>query len=119
MDNRAADDVRISKIRAADGDGLAFEIDILVIDAGTHQNHVAVFAVINRLLDGGVTSGGLPFLVMEYVEGRSLTQYCDAERLPLPRRLAIFQTICSAVFFAHQRLIVQNPDLCRPWDGGG
>ena len=63
---------------------------------------------IARLLDGGVTPDGLPFLVMEYVDGRPLTDYCESAGLSIRQRLELFQKICSAVAFAHQHLIVHR-----------
>ena len=63
---------------------------------------------IARLLDGGTSEDGSPYLVMEYVEGRTITQYCDAHRLTVEERLRLFQKICSAVYFAHQNLIVHR-----------
>ena len=63
---------------------------------------------IARLLDGGMTEEGLPYLVMEYVAGTPLTQYCDAHRLPIAERLQLFQTVCQAVQFAHRNLIVHR-----------
>jgi serine/threonine-protein kinase len=61
---------------------------------------------IARLLDGGATPGGQPFLVMEYVEGAPIDRYCDEHRLGLRERLELFRAVCAAVQFAHQRLIV-------------
>ncbi len=61
---------------------------------------------IARLYDGGTTAEGLPYFVMEYVDGRNLLEYCDAHRLPIPERLSLFRRVCSAVQFAHQRLVV-------------
>ncbi len=63
---------------------------------------------IARLLDGGTTAGGQPYLVMEYVEGVPLTEYCARERLGTRERLKLFRTICSAVHAAHRRLIVHR-----------
>ncbi|MET0226321.1 MAG: serine/threonine-protein kinase, partial [Dokdonella sp.] len=61
---------------------------------------------IARLLDGGATPGGQPYLVMEYVEGEPIDAYCRRRGLGLPARLVLFQQVCRAVQFAHQRLIV-------------
>lgn len=63
---------------------------------------------IARLYDGGVTSGGRPFMVMEYVEGRPITEFCTATRASLERRLALFMEVCEAVAFAHRNLIVHR-----------
>lgn len=61
---------------------------------------------IARLLDGGATEQGLPYLVMEYIEGLPIDQYCDTHRLTIAERLRLFRTVCSAVHYAHQNLIV-------------
>jgi serine/threonine-protein kinase len=63
---------------------------------------------IARLLDGGATDEGLPYLVMEHIEGRPLHDYCDSRRLPINDRLRIFQQVCSAVAHAHRNLIVHR-----------
>ncbi len=61
-----------------------------------------------RLLDGGATADGRPFLVMEYVDGDTITAWCDAQQLSTRARLALFEQICSAVAYAHQRLVVHR-----------
>jgi serine/threonine-protein kinase len=61
---------------------------------------------IARLLDGGATPGGQPFLVMEYVEGVPIDAYCRDRGLDLVARLRLFQQVCQAVQFAHRRLVV-------------
>jgi serine/threonine-protein kinase len=63
---------------------------------------------IARLLDGGTTADGLPFLVMEYVAGVPVEEHCDAEGLDLAARLELFCTICDAVEHAHRNLIVHR-----------
>ena len=63
---------------------------------------------IARLLDAGTTDDGLPYLVMEYIEGLPVDKYCDRENLNLNERLQIFRTICDAVAFAHRNLIVHR-----------
>jgi serine/threonine protein kinase len=63
---------------------------------------------IARLLDGGAGPDGEPFLALEYVEGSDLRQHCDARRLDLRARLALFVTICEAVAHAHARLVVHR-----------
>jgi len=60
------------------------------------------------LLDGGVTPDGRPFLVMEYVEGEPITTWCDARRLPIDARLALFRQVCDAVQYAHKNLVVHG-----------
>jgi predicted Ser/Thr protein kinase len=63
---------------------------------------------IARLLDAGYTEAGAPFLVMEYVEGLPITQWCNQHKLNLSSRLRLFQKLCDAVQFAHQNLVVHR-----------
>lgn len=63
---------------------------------------------IARLIDGGTTESGLPFLVMEYVEGDSITDYARRHRLDLRARLDLFRQVCAAVAYAHRHLIVHR-----------
>ncbi|MFN7932457.1 MAG: serine/threonine-protein kinase [Bryobacteraceae bacterium] len=65
-------------------------------------------AHIARLLDGGASESGQPYVVMEYVEGKPLLEYCREKQLGLRARLALFQQICGAVQYAHQNLIVHR-----------
>jgi serine/threonine protein kinase len=59
-----------------------------------------------RLIDGGATEDGLPYLVVDYVEGVPIDQYCDEHKLSVAARLRLFNEVCSAVQYAHQSLIV-------------
>lgn len=63
---------------------------------------------IARLLDGGVSQDGEPFLAMEYVEGLRIDDYCDDRRLSVDERLRLFLIVCQAVAYAHQHLIVHR-----------
>jgi serine/threonine-protein kinase len=63
---------------------------------------------IARLLDGGATDDGLPYLVMEYVDGAPIDAWCDARRLPIPARLDLFRQVCAAVAHAHRNLVVHR-----------
>jgi eukaryotic-like serine/threonine-protein kinase len=63
---------------------------------------------ITRLLDGGVSPAGDPYLVMEYVEGERLDRYCDAGKLSVESRLRLFLQVCDAVDYAHRTLIVHR-----------
>jgi eukaryotic-like serine/threonine-protein kinase len=63
---------------------------------------------IARLLDGGTTAEGRPFLVMEYVEGQPLGLWCDTRKLSTRERLEIFLEVCAAVQYAHQHLVVHR-----------
>jgi serine/threonine protein kinase/tetratricopeptide (TPR) repeat protein len=60
------------------------------------------------LLDGGTTEDGLPFFVMELVEGQPIDQYCAAHKLDVRERLKLFRSVCDAVQYAHQNLIVHR-----------
>ena len=63
---------------------------------------------IARLLDGGVTPGGSPYLVMEYVDGQLWDRYCADRKLPVEARIRLFLQVCDAVEFAHQNMIVHG-----------
>ncbi len=63
---------------------------------------------IARLIDGGTTDEGLPYLVMEHVDGEPITTYCDRRLLKLPERLELFGTVCDAVQHAHRNLVVHR-----------
>ncbi len=63
---------------------------------------------IARLLDGGVSEDGRPFLAMEYIEGDTLTKYADDQNLSLRARIELFLKVCSAVAYAHRNLIVHR-----------
>jgi eukaryotic-like serine/threonine-protein kinase len=61
-----------------------------------------------RLLDGGTTEDGMPYLVMDYVEGQPIDRYAKEHSLSIAERLALFRTLCAAVHFAHQNLVVHR-----------
>jgi serine/threonine-protein kinase len=63
---------------------------------------------IARLIDGGVTEEGMPYLAMELVDGETITRYCQQRRADLRARLNLFLTVCRAVDAAHQALIVHR-----------
>jgi serine/threonine-protein kinase len=63
---------------------------------------------IARLLDGGATPEGTPYLVMEYVDGRRIDEYCRGQQLGLRQRLELFQQVCAATQYAHQQLIIHR-----------
>jgi serine/threonine protein kinase len=63
---------------------------------------------IARLLEGGSTDDGQPYFVMEYIQGQPLDQYCDDRKLSVTERLELFRTVCSAVHYAHQKLVVHR-----------
>jgi eukaryotic-like serine/threonine-protein kinase len=63
---------------------------------------------IARLYDGGTTNDGVPYFVMELIEGKPIVAYCDHHLLSTTERLRLFLQVCSAVQYAHQRLIVHR-----------
>ncbi|HEY6119337.1 MAG TPA: serine/threonine-protein kinase, partial [Pyrinomonadaceae bacterium] len=60
------------------------------------------------LLDGGTSDDGLPYFVMEFIEGQPLYKYADANRLSITERLKLFAQICDAVHYAHQKQVVHR-----------
>jgi eukaryotic-like serine/threonine-protein kinase len=70
--------------------------------ASLHHPHIA------RLLDGGTTEDGLPFLAMEHVPGEPLTEFCDRRQLTVDERLKLFVTVAHAVQYAHRNLVVHR-----------
>ncbi|MET0988207.1 MAG: serine/threonine-protein kinase [Steroidobacteraceae bacterium] len=63
---------------------------------------------IARLLDGGRASDGRPYIVMEFIEGESIDVYCDRHKLSIEARLELIRTVCLAVQYAHQNLVVHR-----------
>jgi serine/threonine protein kinase len=61
-----------------------------------------------KLLDGGSTLEGLPFLVMDYVQGCPVDDYCDQHKLCVDDRLHLFTKVCEAVHYAHQKGVVHR-----------
>lgn len=76
---------------------------------------------IAHLIDAGAASDGRPYLVMEYVEGRPITEWCKARQVPLARVLELMCEVCEAVHAAHRRLVVHRdlkPSNVLVTDGG-
>ena len=63
---------------------------------------------IARLLEGGTTSDGLPYFVMEYVDGLPIDEYCDDKRFSTTQRLELFRGVCAALQYAHQNLTIHR-----------
>jgi serine/threonine-protein kinase len=63
---------------------------------------------ITRVLDGGTTDDGLPYVVMEYIDGEPIDQYCARHGSGMVERLHLFQSVCAAVQYAHQRLVIHR-----------
>ncbi|MGE0103363.1 MAG: protein kinase [Blastocatellales bacterium] len=78
-----------------------FNIERRVLAALDHPN-------IARLLDGGVTEDGWSYVVMEFIDGLPITEYCNRHKLSIAERLRLFQSVCDAVQYAHQNLIVHR-----------
>jgi non-specific serine/threonine protein kinase/serine/threonine-protein kinase len=78
-----------------------FRAERRLLAALAHPN-IALF------LDGGATEDGTPYLVMEFVEGRPIDDYCDANALGLEARLDLFRVLCGAVQYVHQHLMVHG-----------
>ncbi len=70
--------------------------------ATLENDHIA------RLYDGGTTDDGIPFLVIELVDGSPIDSYCESRRLTIDERLALFVRVCDAVQYAHQHLVVHR-----------
>jgi tetratricopeptide (TPR) repeat protein len=63
---------------------------------------------IAQVFDAGTTTGGLPYFVMELVEGAPITHYCDSKRLTLKERIDLFIPVCQAIQHAHQKGIIHR-----------
>jgi eukaryotic-like serine/threonine-protein kinase len=63
---------------------------------------------IARLLDGGATEDGLPYFVMEYIEGLPIDEYCNRHALSIAERLKLFREVCGAVSYAHRHLVIHR-----------
>jgi len=63
---------------------------------------------IARLLDGGTTDDGIPYLVMELVDGMPIDRYCESHQLTTAQRLELFRHVCAAVHYAHQHLVIHR-----------
>jgi tetratricopeptide (TPR) repeat protein len=63
---------------------------------------------IAAILDGGSTADGLPYIVMEHIEGEPITEYCRKRGLSVRERLKLFRSVCQAVHCAHQKLVIHR-----------
>src|SRR5499427_7900617 len=63
---------------------------------------------IAKVFDAGTTPAGQPYLVMEYVDGQPITEYCDAKKLTIRERLQLFIRVCEGVQHAHQKAIIHR-----------
>jgi tetratricopeptide (TPR) repeat protein/tRNA A-37 threonylcarbamoyl transferase component Bud32 len=65
-------------------------------------------ANIGRLLDAGIGPSGALYLVLEFIDGRPIDEWCDSRRLPLQQRLRLFLQVCDAVAYAHAHMVVHR-----------
>ncbi|MET0552815.1 MAG: serine/threonine-protein kinase [Vicinamibacteria bacterium] len=63
---------------------------------------------IATVLDGGTTAEGEPYLVMEYIDGKPITEFCAGQGMGTAARVALFRTVCDAVQYAHQNLVIHR-----------
>lgn len=80
---------------------IRFRVERQILASLSHPN-------IAKLIDGGSTDENLPYLVLEYVDGLPIDQYCDEHQLRIPERLRLFMKVCKAVDFAHRNLVVHR-----------
>lgn len=78
-----------------------FRVERQVLAALQHPN-------IAMLIDGGTADDGRPYIVMEYIKGEPLMEYCQNRELAIADRLALFASVCSAVHHAHQMLVIHR-----------
>jgi len=78
-----------------------FRLERQVLAGLTHPNIAA-------LIDGGSTPDGLPYLVMEYVDGIRIDRYCEQHKSTITERLNLFRDVCAAVQYAHGNLVVHR-----------
>jgi eukaryotic-like serine/threonine-protein kinase len=103
-DDQYRKEVALKVVRAGQDSGVIlarFRNERQILASLEHPN-------IARLLDGGTTEEGAPYLVMELIEGQPIGQYCDAHKLTVSDRLSLFTQVCAAVQYAHQRLIIHR-----------
>jgi serine/threonine protein kinase len=78
-----------------------FRLERQLLAGLTHPNIAA-------LIDGGSTPDGLPYLVMEYVDGIRIDRYCEQHKSTITERLKLFRDVCAAVQYAHGNLVVHR-----------
>lgn len=70
--------------------------------AGLNHENIA------RLYDGGMTADGIPYLIMEYVDGVPIDRYCDDHHFSVRQRLTLFKSVCKAAGYAHKNLVIHR-----------
>ncbi|MFV8818762.1 protein kinase domain-containing protein [Haliea sp. E17] len=95
--------IKLIRTRLYGGDDAAarFAAERQILATLEHPN-------IARLLDGGSTADGTPYLVMEYIQGLPIDVFCERHKLDLRQRLQLFRRVCGAVDYAHQHLVVHR-----------
>ena len=96
-------------------------VALKLIKGGKYDNHVILrfeserqslalmnHPVIAKIFDAGATADGQPYFVMEYVDGPSITRYCDNKKLKIRERLQLFIKVCEGVQHAHQKAIIHR-----------
>jgi eukaryotic-like serine/threonine-protein kinase len=78
------------------------------LKAEGHSLAIMDHPAIAKVFDAGTTPIGQPYLVMEYVGGLSITDYCDAKKLSIRKRLQLFISVCEGVQHAHQKAIIHR-----------
>jgi serine/threonine protein kinase/Tol biopolymer transport system component len=103
-DDQYQKQVAIKLVHASEASGFIigrFKKERQILASLDHPN-------IARLHDGGVTDGGVPYFVMELVEGQPIDKYCDSHKVGITARLKIFLQVCSALEYAHQHQIIHR-----------
>lgn len=91
----------IHKSLATPGHVERFKLEQQILAKLNHPN-IAAF------IDSGITPDGIPYMVMEYVEGKNLLEYCDEKKLGIEQRLELFNSVCGAIQYAHSNLVVHR-----------
>ncbi len=103
-DGQYTQEVALKIVRAGFGGELTaarFRNERQILASLDHPN-------IAKLLDGGTTVSGLPYFVMEFIDGKQITEYCEQHELSIDARLDLFRKVCAAVQYAHQRLVIHR-----------
>lgn len=89
--------------RGMDTDALLkrFRRERQILASLNHRNIASIF-------DGGSTADGLPYFVMEYIDGEPIVNYCEIHKLTIEERLRLFCDVCAAVHHAHQKLVIHR-----------
>lgn len=104
MDGQFDQEVAIKLVRGGMGSAFLTERFIAERQILATLNHPNIA----RLLDGGATDDGVPYLVMELIDGERIDAYCGSRRLSVSERLRLFLQVCAAVQYAHQRLVIHR-----------